>query len=140
MVDCSLSSLYNKPIHTLGANMRVTVRNPEHARPHIWLFEQPEFFHYEGEEVRLKHVSSDELALTTGNPEWPVRVIQRRNIVSIDGVDYRQRPINKDILVRKIAGSRGQEYTLTHQAGRWTCTCTGFQYRHTCKHVVTAQA
>lgn len=121
--------------------MQVTVRNPEHARPHIWLFEQPEFFHYEGEETSLKWANPDtELCLTTGNPEWPVRVIQRSRIVSLDGKDYRARPINSPVVVRRISGSKGQQYTLTGTQGRWTCTCPGFQFRHNCRHTAEARS
>jgi hypothetical protein len=113
--------------------VNVQVKNPQHAREKVWMFEQPEFFHYQGDEVKLKHVGPDQLALTTGNPEWPVRVIQRNLIVKIDGVVVATAPSN--IVVKIVKGSRGDEYTVTGTNGQWTCTCTGFQFRKSCKHL-----
>lgn len=112
--------------------MRVRVRNTQANRPGIWFFDQPEYFEYEGDEVRPKWVSAEELALTTGNPEWPVRVIQRSLIISIDGSQV-EAPSSK-VLTRVIRGSKGDEYIVSRAGGRWTCTCSGFQFRKTCKH------
>lgn len=47
---------------------------------------------------------------------------------------------------RKFVGSNGEEYTCTygsHIAGpyqmNWACSCPGFKYRKTCKHVKQAE-
>lgn len=113
--------------------MLVRVRNPEFGRD-VWRFVQPEFFEYTGSEVKLKHVGADELALSTGNPEWPVRVIQRKWIESIDGVAHIV-PASSKVLTRVVRGSKGEEYVVTGQGSTATCTCTGFAFRKTCKHV-----
>ncbi len=112
--------------------MKVQVSNPEYLRQGVWFFQQPEYFEYEGQEVALKHLTPDELALTTGNPEWPVRVIQRSRIVSIDGLAYTAKAQAAEVKV--IKGSKGQEYVVTNANGRWHCTCPGFQFRRSCKH------
>jgi len=39
--------------------------------------------------------------------------------------------IKKDTNARTIIGSSGQAYTVTEQS----CTCPGFTYRGTCKHM-----
>lgn len=114
--------------------MKVTVRNPEFERKNVWMFEQPEFFEYEGEEVKLKQATSEELCLTTGNPEWPVRVIQRRNIVKIDGKTVGK--TEAKVITKVVKGSKGNEYVVTGANGKWNCTCPGFQFRHSCKHTV----
>ena len=37
---------------------------------------------------------------------------------------------------RTVQGSGGKTYTITTLAtGRQTCTCPGFSYRRTCKHI-----
>ncbi len=112
--------------------MLVRVRNPEFGRKNVWFFDQPEYFEYSGEEVRVKHVSADELALTTGNPEWPVRVIRRDRILSIDGRSVAHAQVSVE--TRIVKGSKGQDYVLTRNGGRWTCSCPGFQFRRSCKH------
>jgi len=34
-----------------------------------------------------------------------------------------------------VAGSKGNSYTVTEEAGELSCTCTGFKYYGKCKHV-----
>lgn len=41
---------------------------------------------------------------------------------------------------KKVQGSKGKIYTVTGHRGAWTCTCVGFGFRNTCKHVTAAQA
>lgn len=41
--------------------------------------------------------------------------------------------------VIKVQGSGGKEYFLEKVGDKYTCTCPGFTFRHTCKHV-TAMA
>jgi hypothetical protein len=37
----------------------------------------------------------------------------------------------------EVQGSNGKVYLLTKNAsGKYSCTCPGFTFRHTCKHVV----
>lgn len=117
--------------------MLVRVHNPEHARQGVWFFDQPPYFDYTGEEVRVKHVSAQELALTTGDPEWPVRVIRRDHIISIDGVPQAQAP-QAQPQTRVVKGSKGNDYTLTLNGGLWRCSCPGYQFRNSCKHVAEA--
>lgn len=113
--------------------MKVRVRNPEFGRPGVWFFEQPEFFDYEGDEFTAKWITPVQLALTTGNPEWPVRVIARKNIVSINNQAVEQ--AHSDVKTFKIKGSKGDEYIVTIGNGKYNCTCSGFQFRRMCKHV-----
>jgi hypothetical protein len=111
--------------------MLVKVINPEYSRKGVWQFTQPEFHYYKGSEVQVKHVGTHELALTTGIEEWPIRVIARQRIVAIDGSAYAYRPLETQ---RQVQGSNGSVYTVTMGA-KPTCTCTGFQYRKTCRHI-----
>ena len=112
--------------------MQVTVRNPLFGSS-AYHFHQPEFFTYEGESVTLKHVGADSLALSTGISDFPIRVIPRSWIASIDGATYTH--TSSQTLSKIVKGSKGEEYVVTLGA-RPTCTCTGFAFRKTCKHIV----
>jgi len=37
--------------------------------------------------------------------------------------------------VHKVSGSGGKVYTVVVEGNRKVCTCVGFQYRRTCKHL-----
>ena len=39
----------------------------------------------------------------------------------------------------KIPGSKGNEYTVSHKNGQWSCECVGFGFRRKCKHVEKAK-
>lgn len=34
-----------------------------------------------------------------------------------------------------VKGSNGKEYSITKVGSKYSCTCPGFSFRHTCKHV-----
>ena len=112
--------------------MLVTVRNPLFGSDR-YLFAQPEFFTYTGDSVTLKHVGTEHLALTTGISDFPLRVIPRSWIESIDGTAYAH--TSSQTTTRIVKGSKGEEYVVTLGA-KPTCTCTGFQFRRTCKHIL----
>ena len=41
----------------------------------------------------------------------------------------------KDVIT--VKGSNGKEYFLEKVGNKYTCTCPGFTFRHTCKHIET---
>jgi hypothetical protein len=113
--------------------MKIKVFNPQFNRPDIWMFDQPEFFEYEGDEVQVKWLMPNQIALSTGNPEFPFRVINKSQIASINN----KAMIEKDSTVKtfNVKGSKGDTYTVTVGSGKMHCTCSGFQFRKSCKHV-----
>ena len=34
-----------------------------------------------------------------------------------------------------VTGSKGDVYYVTEKDGEWKCTCTGYKYHGTCKHI-----
>jgi hypothetical protein len=97
-----------------------------------YFFEVPEFHEYEGEEVKVKWLTEGQLALSTGNKDFAFRVLERRHIREIDGKPYEFRDNTKKDQVRLVQGSKGQVYEVT---GNYRCTCPGFQFRSSCKHL-----
>lgn len=112
--------------------MKIKVKNILWDRRDSYFFEIPEFNLYEGDEVKVKWIKPEELAISTGRKEFPFRVIQRANIVELDGKPYKFTLSGRKDNVRIVKGSRGNSYTVT---GNHKCTCPGFTFRGSCKHL-----
>lgn len=110
--------------------MLVEIRN---THPHMGRSS----YTYEGEVVATpKWVPYDAIALTTNEPKFRVRIIDKSNIVSIDGQEYKSdQKIKSDIQTFSVAGSKGNVYTVSIGSKFKECTCTAFTYRRTCKHI-----
>jgi len=39
----------------------------------------------------------------------------------------------------KIAGSKGDVYTVVEDGGEWSCNCVGFKYHGNCRHIDVAK-
>lgn len=112
--------------------MIVKVRNILWSKRHLYFFPMEQFHVYQGDEVSVKWVADDELALSTNIPGFPFRVIKREQIAAIDGRPYDYRSKTPDLTVRIVSGSKGQKYQVT---GQHKCTCPGFTFRGSCKHL-----
>lgn len=64
----------------------------------------------------------------------PMRVIDVKDVIAIDGLANFTAPETK-VETFEVAGSKGSVYTVTNEAGRWSCTCVGFGFRKDCKHI-----
>lgn len=119
--------------------MKVTVRNPQYEKRHLYFFEVPEFITYEGNEIKCGKWEDDNevMCLTTGIDFFPVRSIQRKYIYSIDGTSVIHIPAKTEVKTKIVKGSKGQEYVVTLGAKK-SCTCPGFVFRHSCKHIMEA--
>jgi hypothetical protein len=116
--------------------MKVVVKNDLYQNRQHYFFDISEFNSYEGDETKLKHIDQNEyLCLTTGLKDFPVRVINRNKIVSIDNNQIKQAKVSSVKLTKIVKGSKGDEYIVTKENGQWSCTCVGFQFRRKCKHV-----
>ena len=68
------------------------------------------------------------------NTPVPLRVINIKDVLAIDGAKVAARKEIKSQTF-EVAGSKGNVYTVTNDAGRWSCTCVGFGFRKDCKHI-----
>jgi hypothetical protein len=71
----------------------------------------------------------------------PVRIreIPLHRITDIkyaDGASPRREVAKDDTKTWVVEGSRGSKYTVIHSKNIWTCTCPGFQFRKSCRHVL----
>jgi len=124
-------------IPKLGSEVTITVRNA-----------MADFRHLYGSGVISEHVTftgtvvanekwlTNHLSITTGIKSFPVRSIDMARVVSINGV--KSKSVKAAVSKTRtwiVAGSRGQNYIVTEENGRRSCTCVGFGFRHQCKHL-----
>jgi hypothetical protein len=89
-----------------------------------------------GKVVNRPHWVNDRdcFGLFVANSPVPLRVINIKDVLAVDGVvNIPTAP--QAVETFQVKGSRGSEYTVTNEAGRWTCTCVGFGFRKDCKHI-----
>ena len=115
-----------------GSYIRVTVRNPFWDRQ---IPAGPTTITYQGQVLEPHRWLTDREFCLSGDTAWPVRVINLGQTVRIDFVKGQGREIKTRVQTWKVRGSRGDVYTVTRDAVRWTCSCKGFEFRHACRHV-----
>ena len=74
----------------------------------------------------------------------PVRIreIPLNRITSLEYADGRnatKESIKEDTETWSIEGSRGSRYTVIRTQNKWICTCPGFQFRKSCRHIQELQ-
>lgn len=81
-----------------------------------------------------KHIGDDCITLSSPDPFLKYRVILKSDIISMNGLEYKHEtaPAFK---TWNVKGSKGNEYTVTLSGAHYSCTCTGFTFHKTCKHI-----
>lgn len=78
----------------------------------------------------------DTFRMTSDDPMVEVRVIYANSIVSVNGVAFGGKAEVKNERKLTVEGSKGKTYTITVSSdGKATCSCPGFGFRRTCKHL-----
>ena len=122
---------------TVGNTVTVKVRNSlydmrdRYANSYVG----PEFNEYTGIVVHEKWYGDDKIGLTTDMKHFPVRVLSLANIVEVMGAKVDYTPVKSTRETITVQGSKGNTYIVTKENGKATCTCPGFGFRKTCKHV-----
>jgi hypothetical protein len=97
---------------------------------------QPTERTYEGVVLNpLKWVTDQEFCLS-GTKDFPVRVINMSSVLDIKLIKGDFKNVDTDHKVWTVKGSKGNSYTVTRMSNKYNCTCPGFSFRKTCKHVV----
>jgi hypothetical protein len=126
---------------TVGNKVTIKVKNILWPSRHLYApgVVQSEFNIYSGTVMREKWFDADEIGLTTGNPEFTFRRIQRHRIVEVNDkvVDY-VKPVETKRVEIIVQGSKDNTYTVVKENGKKSCTCPGFGFRRTCKHLELA--
>jgi hypothetical protein len=121
--------------------LRVVVRHPLYDRRSIYGYHIPETVEYEGEVVpNPKWVTADSFCLTTGDAQFPYRVIDKESIVhgwqlpSSSASKAESTAPQASSLTYQVQ-SKGKTYLVTRTGNKLSCNCTGFSYRRTCSHI-----
>lgn len=125
-------------MHNLEVGSVVTIRVRNIMWPHRHLYAagvvSSEFNTYTGTIMRERWFDADEIGITTGNPDFPFRRIRRERIVDVNGVEFAPLPpVERSVFT--VTGSKGDTYTVIREGSRSSCTCAGFSFRKTCKHL-----
>jgi hypothetical protein len=78
------------------------------------------------------------MLLTPQDSRMPTRVISLARVIDLryaDGDQAAQRQSGSAVKTWQVEGSRGAVYTVTQRGADKTCTCPGFTFRESCKHV-----
>ena len=85
----------------------------------------------------------EEFCLETGDPSYPVSIINLRYVADIRDPEGEQGEVRSveqpDFRSFRVPGSKGDEYTVTVRGNSWGCDCKAAQFRGACKHVKQAQ-
>jgi hypothetical protein len=85
----------------------------------------------------IKWLTPDEIAVT--NPQHPngFSIIHKKNILWIKDLAGKKSTVKVDEDYKQwtIKGSTGKEYLVIRQKGQYNCTCPGFTYRKSCRHI-----
>jgi hypothetical protein len=122
---------------TVGNTVTVKVRNSlYHARDRYANgYIGSEFNEYTGVVVHEKWYGDDKIGLTTDVRGYPVRVLSKANIVEVSGAKVDYTPVKSEREVITVQGSKGNTYIVTKENGEVACSCPGFQYRKSCRHI-----
>jgi hypothetical protein len=114
--------------------IEVVVRNRPVGKGAVF-YHEPSTVSYVGELLANPgHIANDCITMS-GDGFIPYRVIPKRDIVSMGGRRVVYTPKLSTTQTWRVAGSKGNEYTVTNSDGAWSCTCTGFGFRRDCKHI-----
>lgn len=122
---------------TEGQFVTIKVLNPLYHTRHRGAINAvgPEFNLYTGTIIRQKWFKPDEIGITTGDPNFPFRVINLARIVEVSGAAVDYSVAKSETITKTVQGSKGATYIVTKNGNNVHCTCTGFGFRKTCKHV-----
>lgn len=96
---------------------------------------RPTVLEFEGTIVNPYNWLNDREFCMTGDKSYPIRVINMSMVVDIKLISGKMKTIDMDTKVWNVKGSKGNKYVVTRTSSKWDCTCPGFTFRKTCKHV-----
>jgi hypothetical protein len=119
-------------VPTKDSKVKVTVRYSQGPR---MIPPQPDVWVFEGTVVPSYKWLNDRQFCMTGDEQMKIRVINMDLVNDIELLSGSMKDVDTDVKVYEVAGSKGNKYIVTKNNKGWNCTCPGFQFRKSCKHV-----
>jgi len=130
-----------------GQFVKIKVENVMWPYRDRYAFSQPEFNYYEGNILYEKWFKPNEVGITTGDPRFPFRRIQKERIVEVNGEESKfaqqslSAPEDSEQRTISVKGSTGSLYEVQVGGGRGSsCSCKGYQFRGSCRHIAEAES
>ena len=126
----------------VGSRVRVTTMYPNHV---VYRGDTNGYVTYVREGIVVQSIFRDPFmfAVKTGAPEHPVSEFNAKSqhVVKIEYVTGSATQVATDKKAWKVKSEDGKRvYLVQRIAGKYTCTCTGFEFRKDCKHIKAAAA
>lgn len=86
----------------------------------------------------VKWLQPDEMAITNSNHPNGFSILHKKNILWIRDLAGHKATVKVSDSNYKqwtVKGSKGNDYLVIRQKGQYNCTCPGFTYRKTCRHI-----
>ena len=121
------------PVPTIGSRVRVTTRDKDY---YVYATKEWRDMTFEG--VVEKSIFNDPFyfALRTGREFYPVSEFNAKSerIVKIEYIKGGSTQVSTETKAWKVK-SKDKIYLVTRTAGKFNCSCKGFEFRKDCKHV-----
>lgn len=97
--------------------------------------------------VVVKSASYDEpdsFRLATDNKYYPISVVSLESVVSLVYADGTKGATEDKKIIEinawEVPSSKKGSYTVTRSGKHFSCSCAGFQFRKSCKHILQIQS
>ena len=124
-------------IPKVGARVRVTTMYPNN---YAYRGEHQNYVTNTREGVVVQSIFRDPFmfAVKTGDPDHPVSEYNAKSmhVVKIEVLKGTTMSVATDRKAWKVKSSKGNKFYIVERAhGKFSCTCTGFEFRKDCKHI-----
>ena len=121
----------------VGSRVRVTTVYPN---TYAYRGEDENYVSYTREGVVVQSIFRDPFmfAVRTGDPDYPVSEYNAKSqhVVKIEYIIGGASQVSTDTKAWKVKSSDGKKFYLVQRvSGKFSCTCTGFEFRKDCKHI-----
>ena len=121
----------------VGSRVRVTTMYPNHV---VYRNDTNGYVTYVREGIVVQSIFRDPFmfAVKTGAPEHPVSEFNAKSqhVVKIEYLTGSATQVATDKKAWKVKSTDGKKFYIVERVnGKFSCTCTGFEFRKDCKHV-----